>query len=184
MSLGTSLAVLDSIEREPESSDAPRSSGRPPTLPVWAPVPSLPSQLVSAGHAPWSAEVAPFAVPSSAEPEIALDEVIEFRAWPARRTWSIVAVLVLGAAIAVAVLTRTPGSADSVVNPVHPALPALAAQPVATASDSLRPHVPGSMLVPPTDDAHGRGRAGASTASARAPTPKAPAKHGAKDYGI
>jgi eukaryotic-like serine/threonine-protein kinase len=185
MSLGTPLLVLDPTRAAPpESADAPPSSGRPLPLPTWTQVPSLPVTLLGPSKPTLSAVAVPLLAPKA---DLALDEDVRFRSWPARRVWSIALLIAVAAVIAVVAFTQSRDTEDSAaVSPAAAAAPAVpaAAQAVATTSGTRRPGVPGLMLVPP-DDAPARSGVAPGTPP-RAPATKAPAKAGpgSKDYGI
>lgn len=188
MSLGTPPSVVEPQATEPESVPVP-TSVRPPPLPTQATLPvnegpSEPSPkpiTLSFPPAP-NAVPAPLFVRSS---DAALEEVAAFRS-SSRRPWLIVALVVL-AGLAWLAFTQLAGSSDpKVVQPTRAAAePTTARAAPLTEGPAVQDHPvpPAEPALAPVEATPAR-PAAASASAVHAPTPRAPAKAAAKDYGI
>ncbi len=172
MSLGTPAAALESIEAAPESSDAPRSSARPPALPLWA-------QAASTLPAPSISTTPAIVEPAAMRPtQTTLDEVAAIRGASKRRTWLVVGFVALGGALAWGVVTQLHSAPDG----ASPSPLATAkATPVAVAPP-VAPPSPAVEVAAPASDAPAH--VAPSTPAPRPAPPRALAKSSQKDYGI
>lgn len=178
-------AAAPSAEVVPETWDTPLPAPIP-MMPPWAPVPSVPVQLLASSEPELPAAVP--TPPANVTAELALESGASFRPRRARLSWALGLVILVASASALLAFehSRGPTADAQAVSPrtATPVLPGPAERVTVAPLEARHPSAP-EPTPTPAEDPPPNGVA-PSAPSQRAPAPRAPAKAMGhrKDYGI